>query len=283
MDMHAITEYMKSTYDRTALAFLSVLGLILIVGFFVTLVLAVCFSIKKFTRKKLALDAEVSETYLLLSQVLDELKELGDIDEEKAKRLYGQKKEYEEKLKELLKTDDAVKKAGKLAESNLRRKKREIENGKRNDKPAQKPVYHSPEANFLDEETINEVMTIFARLDAENPELRQSDEITEYSSKWVINSENGNFVAELKVNEVTLLSSSAYKSLSGVKSAITTIKNNIKEKNFSETVTENGEYIFKVFSASGRIIGKGKPKELSFDCKKDISLAEKYFDADISE
>ena len=76
-----------------------------------------------------------------------------------------------------------------------------------------------------------------------------------YTGKWQIYSENGRYAANLVAsNGEVLLRTESYSALSGIKSGIETIKNNIERDNFALSVDKNGNYFFKLFSSSTRLL-----------------------------
>ena len=100
----------------------------------------------------------------------------------------------------------------------------------------------------------------------------EKDESAVRVKEWKITNLNGEYFAELFIGDKAILSSAKYTSLSGVKSAIITIDNNLKENNLSETV-ENGKFIFKVFSSSGKVLATSVPHDYAVDLRDDILSA----------
>lgn len=76
----------------------------------------------------------------------------------------------------------------------------------------------------------------------------------ELESCWKITEQNGVFFAYLVYGEEILLSTSGYSSLSGVKSGIDTLKNNLQSENYAINVNQSGEFYFKVFSTANRLL-----------------------------
>ena len=78
---------------------------------------------------------------------------------------------------------------------------------------------------------------------------------------WVIHQNNGEFFAQLASENECFLQTEIYTSLSGIKSAIETLKNNIQAENFAIDLNGEGEFIFKIFSTAKRLlcISKGYP------------------------
>ncbi len=75
---------------------------------------------------------------------------------------------------------------------------------------------------------------------------------------WVITEENGKFTAALVSDGLTLLTSETYSSLSGVKSGIDTLKNNLQTENYAINVNAEGNFYFKVFSTANRLLCKSQ-------------------------
>ncbi len=281
--MQTIIDYLKTTYSARQLAFLAVLGGLLAIGLIISLSLAVISTCKKIRRKKLYLETEISETYLLYAHLCDELIEFTERGEEKSpelEKLTAEIDDCEQKLKDLLRGKD-LSAAKTIAERNLERQKNIIKKAdvQIEEQNRIKLDYETPEANFLDDDAIEEVKTIFA--DADKPfteEVAQAEENRpEPLPKWIITTDDGSYSAELIIGENKVLTSSVYKSLSGVKSAITTIKNNVLNGNAVVTMEEK-KFLIKVFSASGRVIAVGEKFDLSTDANEAKSLCEEYIE-----
>lgn len=86
---------------------------------------------------------------------------------------------------------------------------------------------------------------------SEEPLEESSDEL---DGCWKITEQNGVFFASLICGEEILLSTSGYSSLSGVKSGIDTLKNNLQSENYAINVNQSGEFYFKVFSTANRLL-----------------------------
>ncbi|MBO4323450.1 MAG: hypothetical protein J5836_02195, partial [Clostridia bacterium] len=197
--MQTIIDYMKNTYDKTALFALTVIGALLIGGFFVSLILAIISSCKKAKIKRL--NSSHEETV-----------------------------QFAEPPMETVSLEETA--------NNLKTE----ENGSSEEEPA------------IESEKRNDLV---------NKPL---------APKWRITVEGGFYSAELLSDDAVLLRSSTYTSLSGVKSAIVTIKNNLAKQNYAETVEGDGK-LFKVFSASGKVIATGIKRDLRFDCISDLKKA----------
>lgn len=73
--------------------------------------------------------------------------------------------------------------------------------------------------------------------------------------KWQIVTEGRSYYANLiaSTGEI-LLSSPSYTALSGVKSGIETIRQNIEKNNFAISVDASGKYFFKIYSSATRLL-----------------------------
>ncbi len=89
-----------------------------------------------------------------------------------------------------------------------------------------------------------------------NPSAEKAQKpAAKYSGKWLIYSENGKYAANLVAsNGEVLLRTEPYTALSGIKSGIETIKNNIAKDNFAISVDKNGNYFFKLYSSATRLL-----------------------------
>lgn len=89
-----------------------------------------------------------------------------------------------------------------------------------------------------------------------NPDTKkEAKPATKYSGKWLIYKDNGKYAANLVAsNGEVLLRTEPYTALSGIKSGIETIKNNIAKDNFAISVDKNGNYFFKLYSSSTRLL-----------------------------
>ncbi len=84
---------------------------------------------------------------------------------------------------------------------------------------------------------------------------RNTPQTTKYAGKWLIYTENGKYAANLVAsNGEILLRTESYTALSGIKSGIETVKNNIAKNNFAISVDKNGNYFFKLYSSSTRLL-----------------------------
>ena len=84
------------------------------------------------------------------------------------------------------------------------------------------------------------------------------------------------FVAELYTDdEILLIKSQRYSAFSDAKQSIETLKKNIEGNNFTVAVNKNGEFYFKLFSPSGRLICCGEPCKTRDDCKLAIEAVKR--------
>ncbi len=103
------------------------------------------------------------------------------------------------------------------------------------------------------------------------PEQIPADEPIEEEGKWRILRVGSAFVAGLYGDDdVLLVNTPQYSSVSGAKNAIENLKKNVKGNNFTVSVNRDGKYYFKLYSPSNRLICEGTPCETSSDCKKNI-------------
>ncbi len=86
-------------------------------------------------------------------------------------------------------------------------------------------------------------------------EVQKTPTKTKYAGKWLIYAEGGKYAANLVAsNGEVLLRTEFYSALSGIKSGIETIKNNIAKDNFAISMDKNENYFFKLFSSSTRLL-----------------------------
>lgn len=90
---------------------------------------------------------------------------------------------------------------------------------------------------------------------------KSAEEPTEHGDRsepqavWQIEENGGTFSAKLiSQSGNVLLSSDDYTSLSGVKSGVDTLKNNVASSNYAINVNRNGKFYFKVFSTANRLL-----------------------------
>lgn len=108
----------------------------------------------------------------------------------------------------------------------------------------------------------------------EIPPISQENE--DYEGKWRIMRAGNTFVAELYTDdEILLIKSQRYSAFSDAKQSIETLKKNIEGNNFTVAVNKNGEFYFKLFSPSGRLICCGEPCKTRDDCKLAIEAVKR--------
>lgn len=89
---------------------------------------------------------------------------------------------------------------------------------------------------------------------SEKPEKIEKAENLQPIGKWIISEQNGKFIACLTADGETLLTSESYGSLSGLKSGVDTLKNNLQAENYAVNVDKNGGFYFKLFSTANRLL-----------------------------
>ena len=102
-----------------------------------------------------------------------------------------------------------------------------------------------------------------------------------YTGKWKISQEGDGYVATLSAsNGGTLLKTEMYKSLSGVKNGIETIKKNIDGGNFAISVDKYGHYRFKLFNQSNRLICVSEDYSSKNKCENGIESVKRFAKTD---
>ena len=100
---------------------------------------------------------------------------------------------------------------------------------------------------------------------------------SKYTGKWLIYTENGRFSANLVAsNGEVLLRTESYTALSGIKSGIETVKNNIEKNNFALSVDKNGNYFFKLFSSSTRLLCISEAYSTKAVCESAINSVKRF-------
>jgi uncharacterized protein YegP (UPF0339 family) len=79
-------------------------------------------------------------------------------------------------------------------------------------------------------------------------------QIVTASADWIIYQDGSEFFAQLSNGNECFLQTERYSSLSGIKSAIETVKNNVQAENYAIDLNNNGQFIFKVFSTAKRML-----------------------------
>lgn len=100
---------------------------------------------------------------------------------------------------------------------------------------------------------------------------------TRYAGKWVIIVENNRYSAELRAsNAEILLRTESYTALSGIKSGIETVKNNIEKNNISISMDKNGNFFFKVYSSSTRLLCVSEGYATKVACERAVESARRF-------
>ena len=100
---------------------------------------------------------------------------------------------------------------------------------------------------------------------------------TRYSGKWVIIEEGKRFSAELRAsNAEILLRTESYTALSGIKSGIETVKNNVEKNNFAVSMDKNGNFFFKLYSSSTRLLCVSEGYSTKAACERAIGSVERF-------
>lgn len=103
-----------------------------------------------------------------------------------------------------------------------------------------------------------------------------------YTGKWKISQDGDGYVATLSAsNGGTLLKTEKYKSLSGVKNGIETIKKNIDGGNFAISVDKYGHYRFKLFNLSNRLICVSEDYSSKNKCENGIESVKRFAKTDV--
>ncbi len=111
--------------------------------------------------------------------------------------------------------------------------------------------------------------------DIEN--AKTADQKRQYTGKWKIIQEGEGFVAILTAsNGGLLLKTEKYKSLSGVKNGIETIKKNVAEGNFAISVDKYGHYRFKLFNLNNRLICVSEDYSSKAKCENGIDSVKRF-------
>lgn len=119
----------------------------------------------------------------------------------------------------------------------------------------------------------------FANDNFENTQDTRSEATvnTRYSGKWLIVQEENRYSALLKAsNGETMLSTESYTSLSGIKSGIDTLKKNIEKENYAINLDKNGNFVFKIFSTSNRLLCIGEGYSTREQCEKAFQSVKRF-------
>ena len=111
--------------------------------------------------------------------------------------------------------------------------------------------------------------------------VEQENEKRRYTGKWKISQEDEGYIATLTAsNGGTLLKTEKYKSISGVKNGIETIKKNIDVGNFAISVDKYGHYRFKLFNVSNRLICVSEDYSSKNKCENGIESVKRFAKTD---
>lgn len=282
--MQRIIEYLQTTYTVGQLVFLGIIGAILVIGFFVTLVLAIISSVKNHKKRIAAESDETTELYLIISHLDGKIKALDEklmasenkteIFEERAK-LKVEKLEYENRLNTLLGDDansESIAQVKEVTEKKIRRKSRELKVEERAALSLERRQYSKPTAVLVEEDFADEQIGDALAEDVSEKETQENEDI---SAVWDIVQNENEYKANLLCGDEVLLETPVYTSLSGVKSAILTIVNNLSLDNCAIGVLGE-EFYFSVFSGSGKILCKSKTFKTKYLCEEQLEKAKKY-------
>lgn len=115
---------------------------------------------------------------------------------------------------------------------------------------------------------------------AKQPEQTKTEEQTpkRYAGKWLIVTEaDGRLYAYLKAsNGEKMLATEGYTSLSGIKSGIDTLKKNIQKDNYAINLDKNGNFVFKIFSGSNRLLCVGEGYTTREQCEKAFASVKRF-------
>ncbi|MBR6737115.1 MAG: DUF1508 domain-containing protein [Clostridia bacterium] len=112
---------------------------------------------------------------------------------------------------------------------------------------------------------------------AESKPVETTDDKKNYLGKWKIkDDENGFFACLTASNGVLVLQTEYYKSLSGVKNGIETIKKNVDDGNFAISVDKYGHYRYKLLSQSNRVICISEDYSSKAKCESGIESVKRF-------
>lgn len=112
---------------------------------------------------------------------------------------------------------------------------------------------------------------------SENTQDNRHELNTRYSGKWLIIQEDNRYSALLKAsNGETMLSTESYTSISGIKSGIDTLKKNIEKENYAINLDKNGNFVFKIFSTSNRLLCIGEGYSTREQCEKAFQSVKRF-------
>ncbi len=117
-------------------------------------------------------------------------------------------------------------------------------------------------------------------LDIPNPPQATEEEApttTRYNGKWIIYQAEERYFADLKAsNGELMLRTESYATLSGIKSGIETLKKNIENENFAISLDKNGNFVFKIFSTSKRLLCVGEGYSSREQCEKAFNSVKRF-------
>ena len=134
-------------------------------------------------------------------------------------------------------------------------------------------------AETVEEAPAEEVVIIEEKKAYVKPEAtnEEDEKKAAYAGKWNIEQKDSDYTAYLySADGGKILATHVYTSLSGVKSAITTIRNNILAGNVTITIDRNGKFRFKVFSASNKVLCLSEQSNTRFQCDKSLEAAKRF-------
>ena len=100
---------------------------------------------------------------------------------------------------------------------------------------------------------------------------------TRYNGKWIIYQSEERYFADLKAsNGELMLRTESYSTLSGIKSGIETLKKNIEAENFAISLDKNGNFVFKIFSTSKRLLCVGEGYSTREQCEKAFGSVKRF-------
>ena len=274
--MNEIIKYLEDAFGGAKLTFYIILLALIAAGLIVTFVLAASAQIKK--RKKSALTQEFRTEESSGARTTDgEDKNPNDFIEPADEFIETPDAEREKDTGEIHGASDEEQNADSFDAEEI------AENGYSESDAENAETYSVKKSNY------RKPKAVLVYKNAGKPDERAvteeqpaADEKTStlksnYNGKWVIECEDVNYVAKLKAsNGDLLLTSSEYTSLSGVKSAITTIKKNLADGNAAVTVNADGKFIFKVLSSSGKTLCVSEAYNARYQCEKALVSAERF-------
>lgn len=132
--------------------------------------------------------------------------------------------------------------------------------------------------NLPDEESCEEICENDLPLNEEKEEPQEDKQTNEkYAGKWLICEEDTRFFAKLVAsNGEIMLRTETYSSLSGVKSGIITVKNNVDANNYAISVDKNGKFFFKIFSTAKRLLCIGETYTTREQCEKAFASVKRF-------